>query len=360
MPSISAAAPELEVVHDVDGAWSVRGHDAQLKAIRRAALALKERFASEPPVVSVRTFERYTLSYPVRYGFWGMAMVPVPFTVIRNRSVVVQFRQHGRLRTLVFNPTVETAIPQVPFVARQIERKGVFGLAMLHLHGPLEPELARAGLPPEEVDYVAYDHFHFQDLHRVVGSGGGPARFPRARLLAQRREWEQWDDLHPIHQAFAVPQARRGLEESGIVFLNEDVRLGDGVMLVRTPGHTQGNQTLFFKTSTGVWGISENGICADNWAPRASRIRGVASRVTQHGLEVLPNMNTPESTTDQYLSMVLEKNVVDPSPINGDFPRMFASFEVTPSRFTPGMDAHRFGGVRFGWVAAPDAVGTSA
>ena len=52
------------------------------------------------------------------------------------------------------------------------------------------------------------------------------------------------------------------------------------------------------------------GRCRDK-APHVSRIRGVATRVAQHGLEVLPNMNTPESTADQYLSMVLERGVVD-------------------------------------------------
>ena len=30
-------------------------------------------------------------------------------------------------------------------------------------------------------------------------------------------------------------------------------------MLIRTPGHTSGNQTLFIHTEQGVWGISENG-----------------------------------------------------------------------------------------------------
>ncbi|HZF55595.1 MAG TPA: hypothetical protein VE093_43575 [Polyangiaceae bacterium] len=344
-----AAAPELEVIPDVAAAWAAQGHTARISAMRRAAQALKERFASEPPVVSVRTFERYTIAYPVRFGFWGTAMVPIPFAIIRNRSVLVQFRQRGDLRTLIFNPSDETAVPRVPFVVRQREQKGVFGRMMFALHGPLEPKLEEAGIAPEAVDYVACDHFHFQDLSRLVNAAGGEAaRFPRAKLLAQRREWDQWDDLHPIHQAFAVPDAKRDVDRSCVALLDADLRLGDGVMLVRTPGHTAGNQTLFFKTDTGVWGISENGICADNWSPRASRIPGVARRTEQHGLEVLPNMNTPESTADQYLSMVLERGVADRARGSDGFVQMFASFEVTPSWLTPGLHAHAHREVTFG------------
>lgn len=336
--------PELEVISDLAPMWVTQSHASQLAEVRRAAAALKERMADEPPVVAVRTLERYTIGYPVRYGFWGMALVPTPFTILCHRALLVQFRQRGALRTLLFNPSDETAVPRVPFVARQpvMRRVGY------KLHGPLAPHLAAEGLSPDAIDYVAFDHFHFQDLRGVVGAGG---RFPRARLLAQRREWEQWDDLHPLHRAFAVPDAKRGVDMSGVALIDDDLRLGDGVYLVRTPGHTAGNQTLFFKTDTGVWGVSENGICADNWSPHASRIRGVARRVGYHGLEVLPNMNTPESTASQYASMVLERSVVDPARGDADFLQMFPSFEVTRSWWTPGIDAYSHVEVRFGELA---------
>jgi hypothetical protein len=84
----------------------------------------------------------------------------------------------------------------------------------------LEPKLAEAGVPLEEVDYLADDHFHFQDLRGLMGAASGhPARFPRTRLLAQRREWDQWDDLHPIHQGFAVPDVKRGVNGSRVILV---------------------------------------------------------------------------------------------------------------------------------------------
>jgi hypothetical protein len=355
MSLLHATAPELEVITDVAPAWVVRGHSLQLEAMRNAAKALRERFASEPPVVSVRTFDRYTFGYPVRYGFWGMALAASPYTLIRGRTVMVQFRQAGALRTLLFNPSDEQAVKLAPFMVRQMQQKGPLGRMMLDLHGPLEPKLAEAGVAPESVDYVAFDHFHLQDLRGLVSPHEGrPARFPRARLLAQRREWDQWDDLHPLHQAFAVPGAKEGIDPAGVVLHDIDARLGDGVMLVRTPGHTSGNQSLFFKTDTGIWGVSENGVSADNWSPQASRIRGVRGRVGLHGLEVLPNMNTPESTADQYLSMIFERSVVDPAR-GGDFLQMYPSFEVTHSWLTPGIRAYMHGELRFGEVARPGA-----
>ena len=54
-----------------------------------------------------------------------------------------------------------------------------------------------------------------------------------------------------------------------------DLALGDGVLLVRTPGHTSGNQTLFLNTAEGVWGVSENGTCADNWTPATVKSAGI-------------------------------------------------------------------------------------
>lgn len=367
MSLIQSTAPELEALPGMGAAHSLQGHAARLAAMRHTGRMLRERFADEPTVVSVRTFPRYSLTYPVRYGFWGMAMVPMPFTVIRNRTLLIQFLQNGRLRTLLFNPSDVSAVADAPFVARQFKRSAGLARLTLHSEGPLEPMLEKAGVPPEAIDYVAFDHFHFQDLCNLLHEGKGcPARFPNARLIARRQEWLQWDDLHPLHQAFAVPGAKDGVDEARVILVDDDLRLGDGVMLVHTPGHTEGHQTLFFKTDTGVWGVSENGISADNWTPSASRIRGVPGRLTLHGLEVLPNMNTPESTAEQYFSMVLEKNVVDPAQDDPDFLQMFPSFEVSPSAFTPGMTPYTHKQVNFGELvrrvatpAAPDFPGTA-
>jgi hypothetical protein len=108
-------------------------------------------------------------------------------------------------------------------------------------------------------------------------------------------------------------------------------------MLVRTPGHTSGNQTLFLNTDQGVWGISENGTCADNWAPLESKIPGLAFTCRAQDLDLVINSNTPEGGAEQYTSMVLERTIVDRVKRAPAFVQMFPSSEVTPTVTAPGL-----------------------
>lgn len=349
MHLVKEVTPEFEAVPDMDAAWKVDGAASRLAAVRKGAQALRERFASEPPVIAVRTFELLTLAYPVRFGFWGAARVPMPYVLVRHRAVLVQFQQEGELRNLLFNPTEVAQVSRVPYLEQHRERRGVLGRMALQVHEALEPQLRRIGVTPEDIDYVAFDHFHLQDLRRLVGPVNGSApRFPRARLLAPRREWSAWDELHPLQAPFFIPGGKKGVPAERVLLSDKDLRLGDGVMLVRTPGHTAGHQTLFFKTDTGVWAVTENGICADNWSPRASRIPGLASRVQAQGLEVLPNLSSSESGVDQYNSMVLERTLVDRARDDASFLQLLPSFEATASRLTPGMRPYMHGGLSFG------------
>src|SRR5579872_6597084 len=108
-------------------------------------------------------------------------------------------------------------------------------------------------------------------------------------------------------------------------------------MLLRTPGHTCGNQTLFLNTDSGVWGVSENGTCADSWSPMDSRIPGLRALCRKQGVDVVLNANTLERAADQYTSMVLERTVVDRVKRAPAFVQMFPSSEITPSALSPGL-----------------------
>src|SRR5208337_4786269 len=248
--------------------------------------------------------------------------------------LVVQFLQRGELKTLLFNPTDVAGARATPFLARLAARvpERVQGLLAREL--PSVPQqLAALGLRAEDVDYVAFDHFHVQDLRPIVGTDDGrvPPRFPNATLLAPRAEWDDWDDVHPMQRAWYVRDGKLGVTRSRVHLTSGDLSLGDGVMLVRTPGHTSGNQTLFVNTDSGVWGVSENGTCADNWSPMDSRIPGLRSFCHRQDVDVVLNANTPQSGADQYTSMVLERTVVDRVKRAPGFVQMFPSSEVTPS-----------------------------
>jgi hypothetical protein len=132
-------------------------------------------------------------------------------------------------------------------------------------------------------------------------------------------------------------------------------------MLLRTPGHTSGNQTLFMNTEQGVWGISENGTCADNWSPHDSKIPGVAYTCKMQDLDLVVNSNTPEYGATQYTSMALERAIVDRVRRAPAFIQMFPSSEVTPTLtaalLTPTL-LHK--SLSFGEVARPSARASAA
>ncbi len=351
--------PGPERIADLDQAWREAHPGAQLRAVRRGAEQLRERFAAGPRCVSVRTMPLTNLAYPTRYAFWGAALSLAPFVTMTHRCVLVQFFRNGELHNLLFNPTDIDGARATPFFARMIEQLGerVSDLVAKRFE-PLEQQLARHGLQPEDIDYVAFDHFHTQDLRGLLGTADGsrPPRFPNAKLLAPKNEWEDWDDLHPLQRAWFVRDGKLGVRTDDVILTEGDLALGDGVMLLRTPGHTSGNQTLFVNTESGVWGISENGTCADNWSPLESRIRGLASTCKKQDLDIVLNANTPELGAIQYTSMLLERTLVDRVRRAPAFVQMFASSEVTPSLLAPGLSptlVHR--AITHGEVARPTA-----
>src|SRR5262245_12189554 len=355
-----ARADELKPITDFDRAWNVRGHGPRLKAVKKSAEAIRERLAHGPRVMSVRSLPVSTLGYPTKYAFWGAPFSPAPYVIMTHRSLLVQFLQRGELKTLLFNPTDDIAARQTPFFARMIRQVGdyvAFNLLAKKFH-PLESQLAALGVTPESIDYVAFDHFHTQDLRSLLGTHDGKhaPRFPNAKLLAPRPEWDDWDDLHPMQRAWFIADGKRGARTERVVLTDGDFDLGDGVALLRTPGHTSGNQTLFFNTSDGVWGCSENGTSADNWTPLESKIVGLSRLCRQQDMDVVLNANTPELGAQQYTSMILERTLVDRVNRAPGFCQMFPSSEITPSALAPGLTptiVH--GGLVYGEVARAES-----
>lgn len=353
-------ADELVPLADLDQAWQVSGHGPKLRAVRKAAEGLRERVVRGPRVVSVRSLPITTLGYPTKYAFWSAPLSPAPYVIMTHRCLLVQFLQRGELKTLLFNPTDDVAARKTPFFERTIRQVGdyiAFNLLSKRFD-PLERQLSALGVTRESVDYVAFDHFHTQDLRSLLGTTDAAhrTRFPNAKLLAPRPEWDDWDDLHPMQRAWFVADGKAGVRTDRVVLTDGDLQLGDGVLLLRTPGHTSGNQTLFFNTPDGVWGCSENGTAADNWTPHESRIAGLARTARLQDLDVILNANTPELGATQYTSMILEKTLVDRVNRAPGFVQMFPSSEITPSPLAPGLSptiVH--GGLVYGEVTHAEA-----
>ena len=350
------APPGTARIPDLDDAWTLPRQGVRHRAVRTYAEKLRDRFASGPRCVSVRTIPLSSALYPTKYAFRAAAASPAPLVSFTHRCLLVQFFQRGVLKNLLFNPTDIVGARATPYFAHMIEKFAPLEKWFVKRYAPLEDQLAAFGLSPADVDYFAFDHFHTQDLRGQLGTedGARKTRFPNATLLAPKCEWDDWDELHPMQRTWFVADGRKGVKTKNVALTDGDLHLGDGVMLLRTPGHTSGNQTLFVSTDSGVWGTSENGTCADCWAPRDSKIPGVAATARREDLDVLINDNTPEGGADQHTSTILERTVVDRAKERPAFCQMFPSTEVTPSALAPGLaPTLLFRGITHGTIAKP-------
>ncbi len=353
--------PDLLRLHELDEVWRGASAGERLQRAREAAPRFRERLLASGRVVGVRTFDTTALPYPTAFAFGGAALSPVPYIMMTNRVNVVQFETEDReLRTLLFNPTDVARSARTPFFADLRGRLGdAISTRLLEaLKKPTAAErLGPLGLRPEDVDYIAFDHMHTQDVRALLGTTASAegealsAVFPRAKLLIARAELDIFRALHPLQRPWYIPEGVRHVPADRLVACDGDMLLGKGVALVRTPGHTVGNWSLVINTDTGVWAVSENGVAADSYAPEASRIPGVRRYAQREGLEVVLNSNTLEGRNEQYTSMVLEKALVDRCQADPAFCQHFPSSELTATPLTPGLSPTlRHGGVESGEI----------
>ncbi len=109
---------------------------------------------------------------------------------------------------------------------------------------PIAPALERAGFEPGSVDVVAMSHLHFDHAGGLLRADGSRA-FPRARIVAQRAEWEiALDDNSRIVASYDQPEIRlvRDWGEAG--WADGGVELLPGVSVVPTGGHSKGHQAI--------------------------------------------------------------------------------------------------------------------
>lgn len=334
------------------------------RRLRKAGEAVREQLLAEGPAQAVETCRLVTFPYPAAYAFSHAALSPAPYVMMTNRMQVVQFREHGSgaLRTLLVNPSDYARGQKAPFFDALRKRYGNFvsDRIMSTRHGTVEQHLARLALRPEDIDYIAFDHLHVQDVRGWLG-GDEPAYFPRAKLLVQRAEWEATQDLHPMQWAWYCPDGTKGVPEDRVVLLDGDVWLGKGVAILSTPGHTYGNMSFALVTDRGVGVISENGVSVESYSPLQSRIPGLRANAEHLGVEVILNGNTRESSLDQYDSMLLEKAVAGPSKEDPAFVNFFPSSELSASLIAPGLaPTFSLGDLNHGDVRRPDQLPRAA
>ncbi len=120
------------------------------------------------------------------------------------------------------------------------ERRGIQG-------PPVLPALRRAGFDPGTVDVVALSHLHFDHAGGLLAQDGSAA-FPRARVAAQRMEWEFALGDNPRLQASYDQGELRLIEQAGWAgAVDGEAELVPGVTAIRTGGHSGGHQAVVIR-----------------------------------------------------------------------------------------------------------------
>jgi len=326
-------------ISQFDGSRRAPSPRARLEDTRAAAGDFRKAMLAGPKVRYFESFDLIKLVYPTRYGLrnayagerWN------EFLFISNRLFVVQFDTPAGLRTLLVSPSDHERGGETPFFKRILDKTPKFITDRVATRYASVPEvLARIGLSPSRVDYITYDHLHTQDVRRWLGTDSEPATFPNAKLLVHRQELANVGELDPFQRDWYCPGGLSGIPRDKMIPFEGSVSLGDGIALVHTPGHTEGNHSIVVHTDDGLWVISENGISVDAYAPKLSTLWGVADYAKAIDTEVIINGNTLENSVDQYISMVQELTIAGPSKRDARFPNFFPSSELTPSWMFPG------------------------
>ncbi len=111
----------------------------------------------------------------------------------------------------------------------------------------METGLKEIGLTPDDIDIVFLSHLHTDHVGGAVKSVDGKyvPRFPKAKYIVQKREWD--DAMNPNERTAAVyiPERLSALEESGqLELIDGDFEIMPDIKAVVTGGHTPGHQAI--------------------------------------------------------------------------------------------------------------------
>ena len=111
----------------------------------------------------------------------------------------------------------------------------------------LESGLARLGLTPEKIDFVLLTHLHTDHCGGAVKKLDGRyvPRFPKARYVISRREWEAAIRPDERTSAVYIPERLHPLKEAGqLELIDGTTEFMPGIKLVHTGGHSEGHYAI--------------------------------------------------------------------------------------------------------------------
>jgi glyoxylase-like metal-dependent hydrolase (beta-lactamase superfamily II) len=118
----------------------------------------------------------------------------------------------------------------------------------------LETELARHQLKPEDVTDVIATHFHFDHmggLTKLDAAGKLTARFPNAKVWAQKRNWAHaWKPNEKDRASYLKDNFSIYDSDSRLQLVNGEEEILPGIQMRISEGHTLGMQHPFISDGT--------------------------------------------------------------------------------------------------------------
>jgi methylmalonyl-CoA epimerase len=112
----------------------------------------------------------------------------------------------------------------------------------------LDHALAEAGVAPEDIEIVVASHLHFDHAGGFTvrtNDGRVVPRFPRARYIAHRDEWEDATHPHERNRASYLQDDFVPLRDAGVLELvGDEFEIIPGLHYRRSGGHTRHHQVI--------------------------------------------------------------------------------------------------------------------
>lgn len=166
-------------------------------------------------------------------------------------------------------------------------------------HRPLIDGLAAEGLAPGDIDQIILTHLHFDHARNLD-------LFPDACVVVQRDELFHAIDPTPTQRIYYFRETIGDILDrkrpARLRLINGDLQLRDGILLLKTPGHTPGMHVPIITTARGkVALVSDLGDHYRYWFPDDPRATDRPMRFMAGAF--LPSAIRSESERDFTASM---------------------------------------------------------